>query len=162
MARIAVAAALLLSGMTTHAAWADTEPDEQTQAAADEAGVDARDLLGAMNTTGLDAQTYLTAVGELPVTSSGAAPALACGWPICGPLGTRLYCIEGAESHHNGAAVNPSSGAAGWLQWLPGTARRWGVQIGNRWSEWQGAAAIAALGDRFFWSQWTTLQMGLC
>lgn len=91
-----------------------------------------------------------------------ATPLPECDLPVCGPLGQRLYCIEGFESHHYGGAVNPSSGARGWLQWLPGTARQWGVRIGDRQSEWLAAAQIAALGNRFFTSQWVPLQRGLC
>jgi hypothetical protein len=71
-------------------------------------------------------------------------------WPIGGALGQRLWCIEGFESNHSGLAVNRSSGARGWLQWLPGTARAWGVVIGDRASEWTAAARIAAQGERFF------------
>jgi len=74
--------------------------------------------------------------------------------PIGGALGQRIYCIEGYESGHSGVAYNRRSGAAGWLQWLPRTASTWGVVIGDRQSEWQGAAAIAAQGERFFRSQW--------
>jgi len=86
----------------------------------------------------------------------------ACELPICGPLGTRLYCVEFYESRHFGGAFNPSSGARGWLQWLPGTARVWGVQIGDRYSEWSAAARIAAQGEHFFRSQWVPLQRGYC
>jgi len=85
-----------------------------------------------------------------------------CDLPVCGSLGRTLYCIEGYESHHYGGAVNPSSGARGWLQWLAGTARRWGVTIGDRQSEWLAAAQIASVGRSFFVSQWVPLQRGLC
>jgi hypothetical protein len=85
-----------------------------------------------------------------------------CGLPLCSPLGSRLYCVEGYESHHFGGALNRFSGAAGWLQWLPGTARAWGVVIGDRFSEWAAAARIADLGERYFRSQWVPLQLGWC
>jgi hypothetical protein len=85
-----------------------------------------------------------------------------CGLPLCGPLGSRLYCIEGYESGHDGGARNHRSGAAGWLQWLPSTARKWDVVIGDRWSEWTVAARIAAQGAAFFNSQWVPLQLGWC
>lgn len=85
-----------------------------------------------------------------------------CGLPVCGALGARLYCIEGYESGHFGGAVNRRSGAAGWLQWLPGTAQKWGVIIGNRESEWLAAVRVAAVGERFFRSQWVPLQLDLC
>jgi hypothetical protein len=88
--------------------------------------------------------------------------AVSAGLPIAGAVGQRIYCIEGYESGHYGGAVNRRSGAAGWLQWLPSTARQWGVVIGNRQSEWSAAARIAALGERFFRSQWVPLQLGWC
>jgi len=97
-----------------------------------------------------------------PQDEAPAAVVADCGMPICGPLGRRLYCIEGYESGHYGGAVNRSSGARGYLQWLPGTARAWGVVIGNRSSEWAAAARIAAQGERFFTSQWVPLQLRLC
>lgn len=127
-----------------------------TLAAAAEANVQLVPLLGAMSSTALTARQYLIAVGELSAPVS--APAL----PVNGPLGQRLLCIEGHESGHNGSAVNRTSGARGWLQWLPSTARAWGVVIGDRHSEWVAAARIAAQGERFFRSQWVPLQRGLC
>jgi hypothetical protein len=36
--------------------------------------------------------------------------------------------------------------AAGWLGWLPSTARSVGAIIGDRLSEWQAAARMLALG----------------
>lgn len=79
----------------------------------------------------------------------------ACDMPICGALGARLYCIEGLESRHYGGAVNPYSGARGYLQWIGSTARAWGVVPGNRQSEWSTAARmLATSGEAFFRSQW--------
>lgn len=86
----------------------------------------------------------------------------ASDWPIGGALGARIYCVEGYESNHGLHMYNPSSGATGYLQWLPATARRWGVMVGDRNSEWIGAARVAQLGERFFRSQWVPLQRGLC
>lgn len=100
-----------------------------------------------------------------PVVDEVPAPTVAPdppGWPLGGALGQRIYCIEGYESGHGRWMVNASSGAQGWLQWLPGTARTWGVIVGNRQSEWLAAARIAAQGERFFRSQWVPLQRGLC
>lgn len=148
---LAHSAVLLVVAASTSATAHAQSTSDDTAAAADEAGVDVVDLEGAMHTTGLDARAYLTTVGELAPVQ--VAPA-ACGLPICGTLGQRLYCIESFESHHNGAAVNRSSGAAGWLQWLPSTARTWGVSVGDRWSEWSAAERIAGFGGAFFRSQW--------
>src|SRR5215471_2406097 len=75
-------------------------------------------------------------------------------WPLGGAFGGRLFCIEGLESTHGLHMLNPSSGARGWLQWLPSTARAWGVAIGDRRSEWFAAARIHAVSERFFLSQW--------
>jgi len=85
-------------------------------------------------------------------------------WPagVEDALGQRIYCIEGYESTHGLHMYNRSSGAAGYLQWLPSTARQWGVTVGDRTSEWSAAARIAQLGERFFRSQWVPLQRGLC
>jgi len=91
-----------------------------------------------------------------------AAASEVCELPLCGALGERLFCIEAYESRHWGGAFNRRSGAAGWLQWLPGTARQWGVVIGDRVSEWAAAARIAAYGESFFRSQWVPLQRGWC
>jgi hypothetical protein len=90
------------------------------------------------------------------------APTDPRSWPISGALGERLFCIEYHESRHFGGARNPYSGASGWLQWLPATARAWGVQIGDRVSEWHAAARIAARGEVYFKSQWVPLQRGWC
>lgn len=86
----------------------------------------------------------------------------ASDWPLAGPLAARIYCIEGFESQHGLYMFNRSSGASGYLQWLPSTARRWGVVVGDRYSEWAAAAQIAQLGEKFFRSQWVPLQRGLC
>ena len=75
-------------------------------------------------------------------------------WPIGGAFGARLYCIESHESSHSGDALNRQSGAQGWLQWLPATARQFQVIVGNRRSEWNAAARIHAISESFFRSQW--------
>src|SRR5262245_39319261 len=95
----------------------------------------------------------------LQTTPSPLDPA---SWPIGGALGRRLFCIEYYESRHWGGARNAWSGARGWLQWLPQTARAWGVVIGDRTSEWEAAARIAAVGERFFASQWVPVGRGWC
>jgi hypothetical protein len=137
-------------------------PDPQAvRDAASDARVDETDLLGALLTVGeASPREYLYRTGELerPYT-----PALVSdGLPVGGALGRRLLCIERYESNHSATALNRSSGARGWLQWLPSTARQWGVIVGDRASEWNAAARIAALGERFFVSQWVPLQRGLC
>lgn len=119
-------------------------------------------MLGQVVCLGTDLCAQL-APDPVEVAAAGdSTPVPDCYLPICGPLGARLYCVEGYESHHLATAYNPTSGARGWLQWLASTARQWGVVIGNRQSEWSAAAQIAALGQRFFTSQWTPLQRGLC
>ena len=88
---------------------ADTEPSDEVLAAAQEAGVDAVSLLGAVNTTHLDAREYLYRVGEL-------------ARPFQWPTG-RLACIARVESRNDPGATNRSSGAAGLFQFLPSTWR---------------------------------------
>ena len=123
--------------------------DELTDAA-DEAGVSAVDLEGALvslHEAGIDisAHDYL-----FPPPVAIAPVIAACGWPICGALGQRIWCIEGIESRHGEAMWNPTAWhgehASGWLGFLPSTARSVGVMIGNRRSEWQGAAFMLAHG----------------
>lgn len=134
--------------------------DQDVADAAAEAGVEPVDLQGALNSlhdAGLDvsARTYLIAEGLI------AAPAPACGWPICGPLGARIYCIEEGESTHGAHMYNPTpvrngEHAQGFLGFLPSTARRWGAVIGDRASEWNAAAAMirAGAGGQFAGIAW--------
>lgn len=90
--------------------------------AAAAAGVDERDLRGALNSQaahGLtsDPWSYLRAVQELPSLPPSAAaspPAPASG------VSSRVACIIRVESHGNPSARNPS-GAAGLGQFLPST-----------------------------------------
>lgn len=60
-------AVLLAAAMFTSAMFGagQAEPSDETMQAAAEANVDVTDLLGAMNTTGLDARPYLIGVGEI-------------------------------------------------------------------------------------------------
>ena len=127
-------------------------------------------LLGQLCTSSLQCEPAPSAAAEVsqvpdqdpPQQVLEVDPQPSCQVPLCGSLGARLYCIEGYESGHFGGAYNSRSGAAGWLQWLPGTARAWGVIVGNRGSEWLAAARIAALGEGFFRSLWVPLQRGWC
>jgi hypothetical protein len=135
---------------------------EEVAAVADEAGVSTELLMGAVNTTNLDPREYLYAVGELarPARTVASSPA---GWPIGGALGQRIYCIEGIESTHGRSMFNPTPWAGqhaqGWLGWLPSTAASVGVRIGDRVSEWQGAALMLARGrGREFYG----VQTGMC
>jgi hypothetical protein len=53
---------------------ADIRADEDLEALAAEAGVDATDLAGATNTTGMPARQYLARVGELPAAAAPPQP----------------------------------------------------------------------------------------
>lgn len=134
MARLALHAfALTVFATLVGTARAADQPAEDIVEAASWVGVDATDLRGALNTTGMDALSYLYAVGHLVRTSPQTPP----GWPIGGALGQRLYCIEGIESAHGKYMYNPigwppptyHEHAQGWLGWLPSTAGRWGAVI---------------------------------
>jgi hypothetical protein len=135
---------------------AEQFPTDETIAAADEADVDALDLQGAVNTTGLEPRAYLVAVGELSPPWIPLPNLVSPGWPIGGALGQRIFCVEAIESSHGRFMFNPTpwygEHAQGWLGWLPSTARRWGVVIGDRASEWAGAARMlqAGAGSQFY------------
>ena len=164
MTRLALGAAIgVLVGVVIGAALgirAEQYPTEETVAAAAEAGVDPLDLQGAENTTGLDARDYLQAVGELVPVALPPAPTAPSGWPFGGALAQRIFCVEEIESSHGRRMWNPrgwppprfDEPAQGWLGWLPSTARAWGVVIGDRASEWDGARRmiLAGAGGRFY------------
>jgi hypothetical protein len=130
--------------------------------------VDPIDYQGAVATTGLGPEDYAIEMGwvEKPAPVATIAPA-SPGWPIGGALGARIYCIEGIESRHGAAMYNPQpwygEHAQGWLGYLPSTARAWGVTIGNRQSEWDGAARMfATLSAREMGRQFYGVGAGLC
>jgi hypothetical protein len=190
MARIALGAAIgTFIGVVLGAACgirAEQDPTEETIAVAAEADVDALDLQGAVNSTGIGPREYLIAVGEIgvgpspptlpahPSSAAGAAP-VAGGrastpplgnWPIGGHLGEILYCQEGVNGHR-GDAYNPVGlwldgriqHAQGFLDWMPSTAARAGAIIGNRVSEWNAAARLIQAGYGYlFWG----IQTGRC
>lgn len=139
-----------------------TLASDEVQSVAAEAGVSPDDLAGASATTGLPPREYLERVGELAIP----VPDKPAGWPIGGQLGQRIYCIESLESHHGMAMWNPTpvgrEHAQGWLGFLPSTAAHWSVQIGNRDSEWRGAAEILAQGERFARTQFYGVGAGIC
>lgn len=109
MTRLAISAAMLATMFTASAARAETVPDD-IQSIADEAGVDAIDLLGAMHTTGLDARTYECWADGLLCPPAPRSSAL-------------VDCVIEHESHGNPRAVNARTGAAGLGQFLPSTWR---------------------------------------
>lgn len=149
---------------------AHAEPDANTVRAAEAANVDPDDLAAAVSTVNaagyaVDPWEFLYSSGELarPAPVIGTALSVTRDWPIGGALGQRLYCIEKIESNHGRAMWNPQpwhgEHAQGWLGWLPSTAARWGVIIGNRASEWNGAARMLARGAG---SQFFGVAAGLC
>lgn len=164
-----IALALLVSALALpSAAFADeldrVQPGEETIAIADQVGVDALDLQGAINTTRMDSHTYLIAVGLLAAPILALPHVVNTGWPIGGTLGNRIYCVEEIESTHGQHMYNPqgwpppyyNEHAQGWLGFLPSTARRWGAAIGDRVSEWNAAARMigAGAGGQFAGIAW--------
>lgn len=109
MTRLAVSAAMLATMFTASAAHAEGVPDE-VQSVADQAGVDPLDLLGAVNTTGLNARTYECWTDGLLCPAAPAPTSSA-----------RAECIIQRESGGDPRAVNPRSGAAGLGQFLAST-----------------------------------------
>lgn len=129
MKLVLAATALLTTVMTTaHSADAESAPTA-TEALADEAGVDAVDLRGAANSTGLTPRRYLESVGELV-----ASDALARGVSEDGgrasqaaPVSAQAACIIGKESGGLDVYNRQGSGAAGPGQYFPGT---WAAHVG--------------------------------
>jgi len=150
MAKLIASSALVLALISSTSI---AQADEASDAVADEAGVnpfELADALATLRANGIEvsAEQYLCDADDWhcpapPVISS-------CGWPICGLLGQRIYCVEGIESNHGRAMYNPvpvgREHAQGWLGFLPSTAARWGVTIGSRASEWSGAARMIGAG----------------
>lgn len=126
---------------------AQEQPTDDTQAVAAQAGVDALDLQGAVNTTGLKARDYLVGVDELPRPQTSSARvarvrltyyveegrtygggttfpgSTACSWNF--PLGTRFALPDGEVFVCNDRGL---LGSSGWLDlWRrPDLVRRYG------------------------------------
>jgi len=83
---------------------------------AESVGVDPADLQGALNSTGVDAYTYLLHEGLID-------PPAPVRPPLNAAMEARLDCIQRVESHNVASATNRQSGAAGLFQFLPGTWR---------------------------------------
>jgi len=101
----------------------DELPSDDTVAAAAEAGVDVTDLLGAMNTTHLDARTYLVGIGLLTTAPSAPTIRSATSGVGAGPLSAgavsgfvrvRLtyYTLTGRT--YSGGQTYPGSTACSW------------------------------------------------
>jgi hypothetical protein len=112
MARFVVGAVFGLVVGVMGAAALGIHADDEVEAAAVEAGVDPIDLAGAVNTTGAGPREYLVGVGELVRAPTPPGP---------DALDRVVLCLERYESHGVASAVNPRSGAAGPLQFLPST-----------------------------------------
>ena len=139
------------------------EPEPSTVAAAAlEANVDERDLLGALLTIGEpNPRVYLYRAGELEpppfvVTQPASSKPSSSAPP--GVL-SRVACIEAKESGGANVANRGGSGASGVLQYMETTFARGAREIGHpeysRWVPWQArivAAHDLEMGRR---SQWT-------
>jgi hypothetical protein len=106
MTRLLLVAALLITSATP--ALAETEPDAELTALADEAGVEPLALLGAVNTTGMAPRQYLVAVGHLaPPPTPRAVP----------PYGLSPYLARVASCESGGfrpdVVYGPTRGRAG-------------------------------------------------
>jgi hypothetical protein len=101
--------------------------NEDTIAAANEAGVTLTDLLGAMSATQLPARAYLIGVGELsptPPSPSSTAAALPALTPPLGAAVARARCIIGKESGGADVPNRQGSGATGPGQYFPSSWAR--------------------------------------
>lgn len=166
MARLIVATALLLAGSRATTTYADEAITDDVASLALEADLEPMLLQGAVNAQHLDTEhqirEYLYFTGDLQRPYQPPPSARPTG-AIPPSTATRIFCIEGIESHHGAAMYNPipvgREHAQGWLGYLPSTARSVGVTIGNRDSEWAGAVRMLATGrgNEFF-----GIRAGLC
>ena len=92
----------------------------EVEVAAEQAGVSVVDLQGAVNSTGIDAFSYLRAVGELPPLPHDPPLRLVANPPPAPVSNARVECIIRVESQGNPNAHN-RSGASGLGQFLPST-----------------------------------------
>lgn len=144
MTQTALGMACVLMVASTSAAAAQSD---DTIAVAAEAGVDPVQLAGAVNTTGMDARTYLVLAGELaPAASPPAAPA------------TPAYDIwdrmADCEAHGNWTA-NTGNGFYGGLQFTLDSWRRAG---GTGRPDYASRATQIAVADHWRalvgWGAW--------
>jgi len=120
---------------------------EDLESVAQEAGVDATDLLGALfSQPGVEARQYLIFDGKLTP-------------PVPVITDWRVACIEAKESQGFNVWNRQGSGAGGVMQYMPGTFRAHAAEMGHPewslWVPWQARAVAAhdlALGRR---RQWT-------
>ena len=149
--------------LVTHAEDVDRVVTTDTIAAANEAGVSLVDLLGAVSTTGVPARAYLISVGELAppaaVAQAGVAPPSLLGAAPVSSLDRLVECLAWHESRGVAGAVNPRSGAAGLLQFLPGTWRstpqgRAGLSVFDPAAARAAARWMISVGRLHEWSTW--------
>src|SRR4051812_45446187 len=118
---------MALSAMTTTLARADEIP-QNVITAADEAGVDPLDLLGAVNTTHMQPEAYLCLADGIMCPPQ--VPVVAAASP-------RVACIEAKESGGANIANRQGSGAVGVLQYKPTTFYAHAAEMGHSdWSPW--------------------------
>lgn len=162
MARFVVGAvfgaAVVLIGGAALGLHADESSVDVREAAA-AAGVDERDLQGAINSLesagkSTDPYSYLRSDGKLPPLPPSVAAS-----PPAPTSGARVACIEAKESQGFNVANRRGSGAVGVLQYMVPTFQSHAAEMGHTdWSPWNPdqARAVAAhdlaMGRR---SQWT-------
>lgn len=118
-----LAGAVMGFAMGTLVVASHADPAEaEVEVAAEQAGVSVVDLQGAVNSTGIDAFSYLRAVGELPPVPHDPPMHLVANPPPA-KSSALAECLIRAESRGNPNAVNPRSGAAGLGQFLSSTWR---------------------------------------
>jgi hypothetical protein len=86
---------------------------DDVNALAAEAGVDVQELIAASDTVAVTPRVYL-------LTTAPHAPVP----PTRDWIDSLLTCLAWHESRHTPTAVNPRSGASGYLQFLPSTFRQ--------------------------------------
>ncbi len=145
---------------------AQSEPTDDTVAAAAEANLDPMLVQGAVNSQpGIDARTYLVGIGLLTTALQGGSPSAAVGSGSGSPpLTGRLACIARAESRNDPNATNPRSGAAGLFQFLYGTwmSTPQGQAGLSRYDPAAATAAAEWMVAQGRIREWVPVQQGVC
>jgi hypothetical protein len=147
-----------------HAADPEAGSNEQIKHAASDAGVDAMDLAGAVNSTGLDPYVYLRSVGELEHAVTARPPVVAVSPPVVPPAVSVFDRLVQCEANGNWHA-NTGNGFFGGAQILLTTWRAYGGTMYASRPDLASRAEQIVVSTRILagqgWGAWPTCSRAL-